>query len=66
MSLDRPPFGLLDRMDEGINELSCSCGERLWPDCDMSAASIVETFQDHLFTSHGITEEQIARWLESA
>lgn len=40
---------LIDLMDDGgPNELWCACGERLWPDCDISLASINEAFEKHL------------------
>lgn len=38
---------LIDRMDEGVNELYCECGARILPDCDMSCMSIVEEFDRH-------------------
>lgn len=46
-------YRLHDRMDEGINELYCSCGQRLYPDCDMSSVSVVEEFERHLADAHG-------------
>lgn len=38
----------IDYMDAGENRLECHCGELLWPDCDVSAASIMEEFDRHI------------------
>lgn len=38
---------IIDRINQGENVLLCECGERLWPDCDVSAASIMEEFDRH-------------------
>lgn len=32
----------------GDNVLECSCGERLYPDCDISSVSIREEWDRHL------------------
>jgi hypothetical protein len=45
---------LLDAMGTtGENMLFCSCGERLWPDCDVSSRSIREEFERHCNDAHG-------------
>jgi hypothetical protein len=37
-----------DLMDAGgPNEIYCSCGKQLFPDCDMSRVSINQCFNDH-------------------
>lgn len=36
-----------DEIGLGINRLACECGQQLYPDCDISAASIVEEFLRH-------------------
>jgi hypothetical protein len=33
------------------NTLTCECGSRLYPDCDMSSASIVACFNTHRLNS---------------
>lgn len=38
----------IDHMDHGVNEMFCSCGVRLWPDCDVSRVSINKCWQEHL------------------
>lgn len=41
---------LIDRMDErpAVNELVCSCGVPIVPDCDVSKMSINEEWDRHL------------------
>ena len=64
---DRPAefrgHGILDRMSAGINELWCICGTRLWPECDMSAASICDCFEEHLSIATGLSPEAVERLL---
>lgn len=56
----RPSYSLIDGMDEAPwdNTLHCSCGQQLWPDCDISSVSIGECFFQHLADAHGITDPQ--------
>lgn len=65
--MSRPrDFGLRDRMDTtGENYLHCTCGVRLAPDCDVSAASIVEEFQRHLRDAHGFSQAEIEAELKT-
>jgi hypothetical protein len=44
---------LVDLIGEGVNELWCECGVRLWPHCDMSRVSINECFREHQETATG-------------
>ena len=53
-------YYLIDHMDYGINKLTCSCGQELHPDCDMSLASINETFEDHLKATHGVQRTRVS------
>ena len=47
---------LIDEMDDGgPNVLRCSCGVRLWSDCDISLVSIVQCFEEHLLLVGGET-----------
>ncbi len=39
--------GIVDRMTEGVNELYCTCGEQLFPVCDVSSASIIVEHRRH-------------------
>lgn len=50
---------IIDGMAAGVNEMYCTCGARLMPDCDVSAASICEEFERHLCDAHGWTMELI-------
>jgi len=51
-----PTYRLIDRMDTtGENHLSCSCGARIWPDCDMSRASINQAMDEHVAKAHAVT-----------
>jgi hypothetical protein len=45
---------VVDLMWEGVNELRCECGVRLWPDCDASRASINECFREHQEAATGL------------
>lgn len=47
-------YELIDLMGSGMNEMYCSCGVRLFPDCDISAASINEEFRRHIREAHGV------------
>lgn len=49
-------YRLIDGLDgtPWENTFHCSCGERLWPDCDMSSVSVRETWEQHLASAHGI------------
>jgi hypothetical protein len=50
-------FGLRDRFPHGA--FHCTCGDDLYPDCDVSAASVAQEFERHLIEEHGFTIEQI-------
>lgn len=49
-----PTFSLFDGLDGPpyVNEFHCSCGERLYPDCDVSRASIADEWERHLIQTH--------------
>ena len=49
-------YGIVDHMSEGVNVIKCTCGERLYPDCDMSVASIVEEHDRHVAERHRANE----------
>ena len=53
MSTPNTEHAPIDLMGElGENVLLCSCGERIWPDCDASRASISQAFSEHVQTAH--------------
>ena len=40
---------LVDYMEtSGENKLQCTCGQRIYPDCDVSGVSIAKEFDAHL------------------
>lgn len=45
-------YEIIDLTGEGVNELYCSCGEQLYPDCDVSRVSIAEEFDRHIQKRH--------------
>ena len=58
-------YRLIDAMSTtGENALSCSCGQRIYPDCDVSAHSINQEFEWHLQDEHGITQAEIDDFLD--
>lgn len=59
----RQAHSLIDRMYEipAVNELWCTCGARILPDCDMSSISISNEFERHLI-GEGLTQEQLDAW----
>ena len=52
-----------DLLDNGghLNEIYCSCGKRLFPDCDMSRISINQCFNDH---RRDVIDNLIQAWHE--
>lgn len=58
--MSRPrDFGLREGPGTEYMDWFCTCGTELWPDCDISAASVVEEFQRHLRDDHGFTQAEI-------
>lgn len=53
---DRPR--LIDGLDNmgSENTLHCSCGQEIFPDCDMSRVSINQTYEDHVLRKHPLPE----------
>ena len=47
-----PTYELIDLLNVGENVLLCSCGERIYPDCDISGASISQEFDRHVQEAH--------------
>jgi hypothetical protein len=54
--VDPRQWGLRDHLLDGWH---CTCGERLWPDCDVSSRSVAEEFERHLIERHGCTQSGI-------
>lgn len=61
----REEHHLIDRMDEtpAVNELRCSCGARLLPDCDISSRSVSDEFERHLVEDTECTREALDEWI---
>jgi hypothetical protein len=45
---------LVDLIHRGVDELRCTCGAEVMPDCSLSAASIQDAWHEHLMAVHGV------------